>query len=183
MVTANERIAMGEISLQVGSVSETVMVEARTAHVETESAEESAEITGDQLSNLTARGRDVVSMMRTIPGVSYQADQDSAGGSYGTSSMSIRGANANLNIVAVDGVVSNDMGTPSVFSSVTTIDAIGEVKIILNSYRAEYAGNGGTVVLVNSKSGTNQYHGTAYWFLRNEDFNANWADRFMFPGI
>lgn len=173
VVTANERIAMGEISLQVGSVSETVMVEARTAHVETESAEESAEITSDQLSNLTARGRDVVSMLRTIPGVSYQADQDSAGGSYGTSSMSIRGANANQNIMAVDGVVSNDMGTPSVFSSVTTMDAIGEVKIVLNSYRAEYAGNGGTVVMVNSKSGTNEFHGTGYWFVRNEDFNAN----------
>jgi hypothetical protein len=173
VVTANERIALGELSLQVGSVSETVMVEAHTAHVETESAEESAEITNDQIGNLTARGRDIVSMLRTVPGVSYLADEDNAGGSYGTSTMSIRGANANLNILSVDGVISNDMGTPSVFSSVTTMDAIGEVKIILNSYRAEYAGNGGTIVMVNSKSGTSEYHGNGYWFVRNEDFNAN----------
>ncbi len=173
VVTANERIALGQIPLQVGSVSETITVAAQSAHVETDTAESSAQITSDQISNLTARGRDIVSMMRTIPGVSYQADQDSVGGQYGTGSPSIRGASANMNILAVDGVVSNDMGTPSTFSSVTTMDAIGEVKIVLNSYRAEYAGNGGTVVMVVSKSGGTEFHGNGYWYVRNEDFNAN----------
>ena len=112
-------------------------------------------------------------MLRTIPGVAWQADQDSAGGSYGTTSPSIRGASANQNIMAVDGVVSNDMGTPSVFSSVTTMDAIGEVKVILNSYQAEYAGNGGAIMEVVTKSGGKEYHGSIYWYTRNDDFNAN----------
>ncbi len=173
VVSANERIALGQVVLQVGAVSETITVASQSAHVETESSEESAEITTDQIGNLTARGRDVVSLLRTIPGVAYQADQDSAGGSYGTSTPSIRGASANFNILAVDGVVSNDMGTPSVFSSVTTMDSIGEVKVVLNSYRAEYAGNGGTVVQVVTKSGGSEYHGTGYWYVRNEDLNAN----------
>src|SRR5258708_6014058 len=173
VVSANERIALGQVALQVGAVTETVTVSAQAAHVETDSAEASAEITNDQIGNLTARGRDIVSMMRTIPGVTYQADQDSAGGQYGTSSPAIRGASSNMNILSVDGVVSNDMGTPSVFSSVTTMDAIGEVKVVLNSYRAEYAGNGGAVVTIVSKSGGTQYHGNAYWYVRNEDFNAN----------
>jgi hypothetical protein len=173
VVSANERLSIGQLILQVGAVNETVTISAQAAHVETDTAESSAEITSDQIGNLTARGRDVVSMLRTIPGVAYQADQDSAGGSYGTSSPSIRGANANMNIVSVDGVVSNDMGTPSVFSSVTTMDAIGEVKVVLNSYRAEYAGNGGAVVTIVSKSGGTQYHGNAYWYVRNEDLNAN----------
>ena len=48
----------------------------------------------------------------------------------------------------MDGVVTNDIGTPNIFSSVTTLDAIGEVKVLLNSYQAEYAGNGGPVVQV-----------------------------------
>ena len=78
-----------------------------------------------------------------------------------------------MNILAVDGIVSNDMGTPSVFSSATQLDAIGEVKVILNSYQAEYAGNGGTVVQVVTKSGTNEWHGNAYWYVRNNDLNAN----------
>jgi hypothetical protein len=173
VISANEHIALGSMPLEIGAVSETVTVEARAAHVETDSSEASAEITTDQIGNLTARGRDIVSMLRTIPGVAYQADQDSAGGSYGTTSPTIRGASANMNILSVDGVVSNDMGTPSVFSSVTTMDAIGEVKIVLNSYRAEYAGNGGTVVTIVSKSGGTEYHGNGYWYVRNEDFNAN----------
>jgi hypothetical protein len=173
VVSANERVSLGGLQLQLGSVGETVTVAADAVHVETNSAELSADITTQQLGSLTARGREVVSLLRTIPGVAYQADQDSAGGTYGTSTPSIRGASANMNILSVDGVVSNDQGTPSVFSSVTTMDAIGEVKVILNAYQAEYAGNGGTVVQVVSKSGSSEYHGTGYWYLRNNDFNAN----------
>jgi hypothetical protein len=53
------------------------------------------------------------------------------------------------------------------------MDAIGEVKVILNAYQAEYAGNGGTIVQVVSKSGGSEYHGNGYWYVRNNDFNAN----------
>src|SRR5690349_21631616 len=112
-------------------------------------------------------------MLRTIVGVTYRADQDSPGGQYGTGTPSIRGASANMNILAVDGVISNDMGTPSVFSSATQMDAIGEVKVIMNSYQAEYAGNGGAVVQVVTKSGGNEFHGSGYWYIRNDALNAN----------
>lgn len=173
VVSANERVALGEVTLQIGEVTETVSVTATTAQVQTDSSEHSAALTTNQLENLTARGRDVVSMLRTIPGVQYQADQDSVGGSYGTSTPNIGGALAGTSILAVDGVVSNDVGTPSVFSSVTTLDAIGEVKVILNSYQAEYAGNGGAVVQVVSKSGGRDFHGGAYYYGRNEALNAN----------
>lgn len=49
------------------------------------------------------------------------------------------------------------------------MDAIGEVKVILNAYQAEYAGNGGTIVTVVSKSGGTEYHGNAYWYVRNTE--------------
>lgn len=172
-VSANEHVAAGDILLQIGAVTETVTVEAQTAMLQTESAEHSAEITSMQIDNLTARGREVVSLLRTIPGVQYQADQDSPGGSYGTTTPNIGGVSNGSNILAVDGVVSNDMGTPGVFSSVTTMDAIGEVKVILNSYQAEYAGNGGAVVEVVTKSGGREFHGSGYWYARNEALNAN----------
>ena len=173
VVTANEHVAVGDITLQIGAVTDTISVEAQAAQVQTDSSEHSAVLTTNQLNNLTTRGRDVVSLLRTIPGVQYQADQDSVGGSYGTSTPSIGGTSSNSNILAVDGVVSNDQGTPSVFSSVTTLDAIGEVKVILNSYQAEYAGNGGAIMEVVTKSGGREFHGSAYYYLRNEDLNAN----------
>src|ERR1035438_1870961 len=172
-VSANEKVALSGLTLALGSSSETVTVSSQAAHVETENSEEAADVTTNQLGNLTARGREVVSLLRTIPGVTYQADADSPGGQYGTSTSSIRGASANMNILAVDGIVSNDMGTPSVFSSSTQEEAIGEVRVILNSYQAEYAGNGGAVVQVVTKSGTNEWHGNTYWYVRNEDLNAN----------
>src|SRR6202035_154798 len=153
VVSANERVNIGEIVLQIGEVTETVSVVGEGAQVQTDSSEHSAVLTTNQLSNLTARGREVVSMLRTIPGVQYQADQDSTGGSYGTGTPNIAGSFSGTNILAVDGVVSNDQGTPNVFSSVTTLDAIGEVKVLLNSYQAEYAGNGGAIMEVVTKSG------------------------------
>ena len=65
-------------------------------------------------------------------------------------------------MLAVDGVVSNDHGTPNLFSSVTTLDAIGEVKVLLNSYQAEYAGNGGPIVQVATRGGGKEIHGNGY---------------------
>ena len=141
--------------------------------MQTDSSEHSAVLTTTQLTNLTAKGREVVSMLRTIPGVQYQADQDSTGGSYGTGTPNIAGSFSGTNILAVDGVVSNDQGTPNIFSSVTTLDAIGEVKVLLNSYQAEYAGNGGPIVQVVTRGGGREFHGSAYEYIRNDALNAN----------
>jgi hypothetical protein len=172
VVSANERVATGDIVLQVGEVTESISVVAEAAQVQTDSSEHSASLTTTQVANLTAKGREVVSMLRTIPGVQYQADQDSAGGSYGTGTPNIAGSFSGTNILAVDGVVSNDQGTPNVFSSVTTLDAIGEVKVLLNSYQAEYAGNGGPIVQVVTRSGGREFHGNAYEYVRNDAMNA-----------
>jgi hypothetical protein len=173
VVSANEHVALGDLTMQVGDVTETVNVVGESAQVQLDSSEHSSELTTTQLTNLTARGREVVSMLRTIPGVQYQADQDSTGGSYGTGTPNIAGSFSGTNILAVDGVVSNDQGTPNVFSSVTTLDAIGEVKVLLNSYQAEYAGNGGPIVQVVTRGGTKEFHGSAYDYLRNDALNAN----------
>ena len=76
-IAANERCRLGDVTLQVGDVTETISVVGEAAQVQTDSSEHSAVLTTTQLTNLTARGREVVSMLRTIPGVQYQADQDS----------------------------------------------------------------------------------------------------------
>ncbi|MBI5281857.1 MAG: TonB-dependent receptor [Candidatus Solibacter usitatus] len=173
VLTTNERLALGEIQLSIGAVTETISVVAQGATVQTASSESSAVLTASQLESIQARGRDVVSLLRLIPGVQYQADPEAVGGSYGTGTPNMGGTTSGSNILAVDGVISNDIGTPNVFSSVTTMDAIGEVKVALNSYQAEYAGNGGAVVQVVTKGGGREYHGTGFWYVRNEVLNAN----------
>ncbi len=172
-VAATDHVSLGEIRLQVGAVGETVTVSEQSTQVASDSSQLSAGINRDQLLNLTTRGREVVSLLRIIPGVTYQADPDSAGGTFGQGTPNILGSSAGVNHIAVDGVTSNDQGSPNVFSSVTSLDAIGEVKVLLNSYQAEYAGNGGPIVQVVTKSGGKEFHGTAYDFFRNEAFNAN----------
>ena len=172
-VAATDHVALGNIQLQVGAISDTITVEEHATQVASDSSQVSAGINQDQLLNLTARGRDVVSLLRVIPGVTYAADPDSAGGTFGTGTSAILGSSGNVNHIAIDGVTSNDQGSPNVFSSVTSLDAIGEVKVLLNSYQAEYAGNGGAIVQVVTKGGGQSFHGSVYEFLRNEDFNAN----------
>jgi hypothetical protein len=72
----------------------------------------------------------------------------------------------------VDGVAGNDMGTMSALSSAINMDAIGEVTVLLSNFQAEYGRNNGAIVSVVTKSGSNELHGTGYWYKRHEMFNA-----------
>jgi hypothetical protein len=172
-LTANERLSVGDLELAVGSVSETITVTAQGQVVNTTSAERSALLSSKQLEMVAVRGRDVVSMLRLLPGVSQQVDTENLGGSFGTGTPNIQGQRNNWNSQSVDGLTGNDLGSPSVFSSPINLDAIGEVKVLLNNYTAEYGRSAGPMVNIVTKSGSVQYHGTAYYFKRHEQFNAN----------
>jgi hypothetical protein len=169
----NEQLSIGAVQLNVGGVSEVVTLTAQGTFVQTASSERSALITSNQIENVADRGRDVVSLLRILPGVAYSTPTDAPGGNFGTTTPNINGNRATWNTMTVDGVVGNDMGSPQVFSSSINFDAIGEVQVELNNYRAEYGRNGGPVVNIVTKSGTRSYKGSAYWYKRNEGLNAN----------
>lgn len=69
------------------------------------------------------------------------------GGSYGVTTPNISGVSNAANTLEVDGLLHNDMGTPAVFSGPISMDAIGEVKMLLNNYQAEYTGNGSRIIV------------------------------------
>jgi hypothetical protein len=173
VLPAGETLTVGTLKLQVGGVTETVTLTAQGSLVQTQSSDRSALLTSDQMQLLGARGRDVVSIFRTLPGVSYQQDPDALGGGFGTTTPNIGGNRNTMNSMTVDGQMSNDLGSPQIFSSTTNLDAIGEVSVELNNYRAEHGRNAGAVVNIVTKSGTRDYKGTAYWYRRHEQFNAN----------
>jgi len=172
-LSAAERLSVGNITLQVGSVNESITVEAQGVTVQTSSSENSALISSRQLEQVSIRGRDVVSMLRILPGVSQTVDTEFLGGSFGTGTPNIGGARSNWNSLQVDGLTGNDLGSPSVFSSPINMDAIGEVKVLLNNYQAEYGRNGASFINIVTKSGGREYHGSAYWYKRHEMWNAN----------
>jgi hypothetical protein len=170
---ANERLSIGTVQLEVGGLSESVTTTAEGSFVQTTSSDRSAILTSTQIEMVAVRGRDVVSLLRVLPGVAYQAESEAPGGSFGTTTPNISGARATLNTVTVDGLVGNDLGSPQIFSGTINFDAIGEVKVQLNNYQAEFGRNGGAMVNIVTKSGTKEFKGTAYAYKRNERLNAN----------
>lgn len=173
VLTANEHLSVGELSLKIGAVTETVTTVAEGAQVQTESVEHSALVTSKQLELISQRGRDVTSLLKILPGVSYGGESESAGSSFGSGVPNIQGGRNTFNTFNVDGVRGNDLGSPNVFSSTVNFDAISEVKVLLNGYQAEYASNSSANVNIITKSGSSEYHGSGYWYKRHEQFNAN----------
>ena len=173
VLSATERLSVGTIPLSLGSLTETVTVEARGAAIQTTSAEQSSLISSAQMETMLARGRDVIALLRIVPGVQYTEGTEVAGGTYGVSMPNASGVSASSSRVAIDGLLSNDMGTPSVDSGAISMDAVGEMKLLINNYQAEYGGNGGMSINIVSKSGGRDFRGSAYWFKRHEMFNAN----------
>lgn len=176
VLTANERLSAGTLTLQVGSVSESVTVTSAVTPVNTTSAESSGELDVHQLGSELAEGRDFMSMLRTIPGVAWDNGSDSLGSA---STPYINGMRNVFNSASLDGVV----GTPRPGQHMDTppnLDAISEVKVLTAGYQAEYGeGTAGAAINVVTKSGTNQFHGEAYYYARNEAFNANsWFNKY-----
>lgn len=173
VLTANERRSMGSLPLAIGSVSESISVRELNVQVQTSSSENSELLSSQQLSNLVTRGRDVVSLLRVLPGVSAGSDEEALGGTFGTATPNISGTRNRFNTFTLDGQTGSDADLVDRFNGSTSLDAVAEVKVLLNNYQAEYGRNAGAFVNIVSKSGTRDFHGSAYWFKRHEQFNAN----------
>ena len=172
VLSAGERLSVGTLTLDIGSLGETVVVEARGTQVNVAETQHSGLITSRQIEQVQVLGRDVTSIMRLLPGVRYENTVDSLGMSFGTSVPNVGGARRDWSNVIVDGVVSNEVGNSGLMAQQINLDAIAEVRVLLNSYRAEYGRAGGGQVQIVSKSGTSNYHGNLYYYGRNEALNA-----------
>jgi Carboxypeptidase regulatory-like domain/TonB-dependent Receptor Plug Domain len=173
VLSANEERSVGSIALQIGAVTQSVTVSAEAIQVQTASGENSALVSNDQIQDLQSRGRDVITLLRVLPGVNGAADNDAAGGAFGTFTPTISGLPSNLNNVTIDGQNRTNTDVTQADDALISMDAVQEVKVLTNGYQAEYGRNAGGTVNIVTKSGTNTFHGTAYEFFRNEDLNAN----------
>ncbi|MBV9083971.1 MAG: carboxypeptidase regulatory-like domain-containing protein, partial [Acidobacteriaceae bacterium] len=169
-LSANANLSEGDLQLQVGSVSETVEVKADIAQVETASGDRSALLDSKQITNLMARGRDVMSLLQILPGVVNDNTGGETLGQFSTPTMD--GVRNNYNALNIDGISGNTARGSNAQSPIN-MDAIEEVKVLLNSYPAEYGTASGGVINIITKGGTQQFHGGAYYYNRNEAFNAN----------
>jgi hypothetical protein len=171
VLSAAERLSVGNLPLEVG-LGETVTVESRGTQVNTAETQHSGLLTATQIEQVQVLGRDVTSIMRLLPGVRYENTVDSLGMSFGTDVPNVGGSRRDWSNVIVDGVVANEVGASNLMAQQINLDAIAEVKILLNTYRAEYGRAGGGQVQIVSKSGGAAYHGNLYYYGRHENLNA-----------
>ncbi len=173
VLSANEVLALGNLELQPGQVTETVSVTTQGAVIERESSDLKARLTADQISMISTKGRDITSLLRLIPGTSNNDDIEAVGEGFGTDLPNISGQRGRSTVATIDGLNASEPSGSNKISMSINQDAVGEVQVLRNNYAAEYGNNGGAIINIVSKGGTSDYKGTAYYFLRNEAFNAN----------
>jgi hypothetical protein len=165
-----------DISMQVGDMTQTVEVQATAPLLQTENANLSQVVNSRSVEELPVNGRNILNLAALVPGVVPQGTTDGnaltgknvfAAGNY-----QIGGGIANQSATYYDGVPAN-AGVGNLTVMVPSPDAISEFRVQTNSNSAEFGRYAGGVVNVTSKSGTNQFHGSAYEFFRNKVLNAN----------
>jgi hypothetical protein len=127
VLSANQSLALGNLQLSVGNVTETVTVTAAGATVELDTSGQNALLTDKQLGGLMSRGRDIVSLMTVLPGVSQNASSDALGGNWGTGTPNMQGLRSHWNTFQLDGQPGNDIDvlnffTISVYSTPRKLD-------------------------------------------------------------
>lgn len=172
-LNSGEQRTLGRIKLQVGETAETVTVEAAGAQVQLGSSEKSASITQEELQNLALRGRDVMDAVGLLPGVIDTSDGRESPSNNGTGGLFLSGGRDNSKNVSVDGVTTLDTGSNGGVHSMPSMDSVGEVKVLLSNYAAEYGRNSGGAITIITRGGGKQFHGSGSYFNRHERYSAN----------
>ena len=159
--------------LQIGSVSDTVTVEADAVQVQIDSGAIGNVIDGSQVRELPLNGRSFVQLTQLQPGVSAANNFDTKNkGLQGGVDMSVNGNPTTNNLFLIDGVNNNDTGSNRTILIYPSNEAIGEFKFVTNSYGAEYGQASGGVISIVTRNGTNQFHGSAFYSGRNDALSA-----------
>jgi hypothetical protein len=168
-----------DFTLQVGSVNEQLTVNGAPPQLQTETSALGEVVEGKQIADLPLNGRDYTQLVALTTGVTKIAESGNvitggtasatngnAGGAF-----AVNGTRGLLNNFILDGIDnnSNDVGTNILK---TNVDAIAEFKVQTSNYSAEFGRSGGAVINATIKSGSNQFHGTAFEFLRNDVLDA-----------
>src|SRR5262245_22352001 len=175
-ISENVRV---DLILKTGDIKEDVTVSASVEVIRTDSAELAYQVREKQLQELPLNGRNYLSLAQLIPGATAGLN-DRRRASYGAT-ITVGGGRAEANNYLIDGISNNEERTGG-FIIPPSVEAIQEFKVQSSQYSAEYGRAGGAVIQVSIKSGTNNFHGSAYEFIRNSALDArNFFDPKVLP--
>nr|WP_184252560.1 TonB-dependent receptor [Granulicella mallensis] len=165
-------------ALQVGGVSESVVVSADAVGLNTDDASGGTVMDPEKVQNLPLNGRQVYGLLSLVPGVKNYATTGAqqATGQDESNAYSINGQSGNYNQFSLNGasVSQQGGGGSGTWNISPSVDAVEEFKVMTNTYDAQYGREAGGTVNTVLKSGTDQFHGTVYDFWRNSILDANY---------
>ena len=171
-LAVNDRTRL-DFKLQVGSAQEQVTVEAAAIAVQSDTGEVSDVITGQQMTQLATNGRSMYSLISLTPGASSgQGDFQIPTPVGGDANVSFNGQRESHNLYLLDGSESSDRGGAGGSDVMPSLDAIAEFRQMTSNYSAEYGLSSAATMTAVIKSGTKQYHASAWEFLRNDALDA-----------
>jgi hypothetical protein len=165
-----------DITLEVGQVNDTVTVAADASRIQTESATLGLTVDQRQVRDLMLNGRNPVLLAALKPGVRSSASLANFNFNLTDGGFSMNGSRPNDNVFFYDGAVATRTRSNGTSIGAADVDSTEEVQVLTSNYAAEYGRSGGGQVRVVTKSGSRDFHGTAYEFFRNSAMDANtWA--------
>jgi outer membrane receptor protein involved in Fe transport len=171
------KISVGDVTLEVGNLTETITVEASAAtiQIQSETGERSNTLTTKQLREIGLNGRNIVDLMRTIPGVISGGVTANAASTVTniTGGFSINGTRSAQHEYTIDGMTNLNLGNNTGALVSVNPDALEEVKVLTSNYQAEYGRSGGGFIALSTRGGTNQFHGGGRYFRRHDSLNAD----------
>lgn len=154
-----------DVRMELGKVNETVVVESGAIPtLDVATAQVSDSISAQEALALPNQARDPVAYATLSPGT-VPVTKDNP--FLGTGSFNSNGSRGRANNITLDGVTASDISTTGESGAAFTQDTVQEVKVITNNFDAEFGRNSGSQVQIITKSGTNSYHGSAYWYHQN----------------
>jgi hypothetical protein len=163
-----------DLPMVVGRTTQQVTVTAAGPKVETETAAISGVVNGTQIANLNLNGRNFVSLALLVPGAVADDSLDTT--HVGVNSLifiSFNGGRMAYNNWEIDGGNNTDEGSASSFNTFPNIDTVAEFRISTSNYGADMGKHSGATIEVATKSGTKDFHGDTFEFVRNDAFDAN----------
>jgi Carboxypeptidase regulatory-like domain len=163
-----------DAGLPVGDIATEIVVQGEQLNqVETQSSDLSGTVTGKQISQLQLNGRNYTQLLALSPGATNQSGQDEPGQGLSTVAYSVNGGRTEYNNWEIDGGNNMDDGSNTTLLSYPSLESIAEVRVMSSNYGAQSGRNSSGTVEVETKSGTNKFHGDVFEYVRNDLFNAD----------
>jgi hypothetical protein len=161
-------------TMEVGQMTQTIEVQAQALTVQTEEAKVSRVINDTQIQEIPTNGRNFATLLALQPGVqqAFAFNSFQNMNLFATQDTHVNGGRGDANNVQIEGSPSTRTRANGAMVAAPSIDAIGEINVVTTGYMPEYSRGGGGQILLQMKSGAQNYHGGAYEFLRNDSLDA-----------